>query len=125
MTKKTGDQSNPRILQQDNADHFDEKVCRKFLQIKTSADARGLEFNLNITSIRNLLRSKHCYFTKIELTWEPDRVNSLTIDRVDNGKGYIKGNVVACSASFNKIKNDLSVKQINQLYQGLKKHGDL
>jgi hypothetical protein len=31
--------------------------------------------------------------------------NERTIDRIDNNKGYVKGNVVSCSRKANQLKN--------------------
>ena len=66
-------------------------VARKLVNLSNSAKSRGKEFNLNLTSIRNLMKAKHCYYTGVKLT-----NSNRTIDRVDNDKGYVIGNVVAC-----------------------------
>jgi len=92
--------------------NFDEKVARKYLAIKSSAAKRNLEFNLSLTSIRNLLRSKRCAYTKEPLNSIPNDPYQLTIDRVDNNKGYVIGNVVACCAYINQKKERLTLEEI-------------
>ena len=72
-----------------------------------SAKHRGLEFKLNLISFRNLLRTQKCPYTGIALT--VPRKNPLhsdiTIDRIDNKKGYVPGNVMAISRIANNFKS--------------------
>lgn len=75
------------------------RTAKKFLKLKQSAHSRGKSFNLSLTSVRNLLRAKKCYFTGVPLT-----PANMTVDRLDASKGYIIGNVVACDATFNRLK---------------------
>jgi len=91
-------------------------IAKKYCQVYQSAEDRKLEFNLTLASIRNILKSEFCFFTGKPLS----RFNT-SIDRVDNSKGYIIGNVVACRVDFNKTKGDLSVEDIVYMYKGLKK----
>jgi len=56
------------------------------------------------------MRSKRCYFTKIELTKPSGKDHAptdRTIDRIDNGLGYVKGNVVAMAKGVNSFKGIL------------------
>lgn len=78
---------------------FDEVVATKYLNKLKNAKDRNLEFNLTLTSIRNILKAKQCYFTKMPLDSE-----TITIDRVDNKLGYVIGNVVACHTDANAFK---------------------
>jgi hypothetical protein len=50
----------------------------------------------------------HCPILGIELDYfAPSRQeNSVSFDRIDNSKGYVKGNVIICSWRANRIKND-------------------
>jgi hypothetical protein len=41
--------------------------------------------------------------------------NSPSIDRIDNTKGYVKGNVAVISLRANALKNDASVEEMRQI----------
>lgn len=47
--------------------------------------------------------------------------SSPTIDRVDNSKGYIKGNVVVVSYLANRIKSSSNANQLGKVYRWLKR----
>lgn len=99
----------------------DKQIARKYLSLSTSAQSRGLDFDLSLTSVRNLLNSKKCYFTGTQLNNIVDHPNQLTVDRVDASLGYVKGNVVACCNWFNQKKGNLTVDEIVLLYKGVTK----
>lgn len=106
------DQMNLKDIFEEGKDYsFDEYVARKFVLLKKGADQRGKEFNLSLTSVRNLLKANKCFYTGITLTG-PVYVGNVpfnlrTIDRVDPEKGYVKGNVVCCAHVVNQLKSSL------------------
>lgn len=91
---------------------LDLKIATKLLGLKQSAEIRKKEFNLTFLAIKNIYRSKKCYYTGIVLTGK-----NRSIDRIDNSKGYVIGNVVACDKDFNIKKGDLSLQDIEILYK--------
>jgi hypothetical protein len=103
----------------------DVQVASKLLYIHRSAKKRDIEFDLSFAKTKRLMKTKKCYFTGVELNFIPDDDNQISFDRVDNEKGYTDDNLVACSRAFNSKKNDLTVEDIKNLYNGLKKHGDI
>lgn len=97
-------------------------VAKRLVRTEHSAVSRGKEFNLSFKKMKALLTSKTCFITGVELQTEDERAdNYLTLDRLDNEKGYVDDNVVACSSYINKKKGDLSVQEIKDLYNALKK----
>lgn len=69
---------------------------------------RGVVWELSLVSFRNLLRTRVCPYTGVELTvpkLSQPRSTDLTIDRIDNSKGYIPGNVMAISRAANNFKS--------------------
>lgn len=90
---------------------WDLMVANRFRHKYKNAKDRGIDFTLSFRSMKNLLEAKKCYYTGITLTF-PDssedkslKATDLTIDRIDSSKGYVSGNVVACSHAFNQLKS--------------------
>ena len=88
---------------------FDLYVAKKLISKAKNAKERGLSFEMTYAMMRNVLRSKRCFYTGVAI--EPpvgDATNlklwNLTLDRIDSSKGYVEGNVVACSYAFNQMK---------------------
>lgn len=96
-------------------------VAKKLLQISESAKSRNLDFDLSLRTVKRLLNTKKCFYSGVELDNTTNSNFQLTFDRVDNNKGYVEGNLVACSKEFNEKKTNLSVVDIKLLYKGLKK----
>ncbi len=99
----------------------DLKVAKKLVAIATSAFDRGIEFDLSFASCKKVMTRKTCYFTGVKLTNTHLDPNQCTFDRVDNNKGYIDGNVVACSQEFNSRKGNITVEDVQLMMKAFKK----
>lgn len=95
----------------------DVEVAKKLVNIHSSAQSRNLEFNLTFDYVKKLLEYNTCYYTNTPFT--DDGPNARSFDRVDNEKGYVIGNVVACTVDINGKKNNLSIEEIVCLYKKL------
>lgn len=95
-------------------------VSKKLVQLKQSAASRGLEFNLHFNTVKRLLLQKKCFYTGKIMTDSGPLARS--IDRVDSSKGYVEGNVVACTADINSKKTNLSIGEIFLLAKNIAKH---
>ena len=95
----------------------DLEVAKKLVNIHSSAQSRNLEFNLTFEYVKKLLEYTTCYYTGQSFT--EDGPNQRTFDRVDNEKGYVVGNVVACTSDINGKKNNLTIEDIVCLYNKL------
>jgi hypothetical protein len=95
----------------------DIEVAKKLVNIHSSAQNRSLEFNLTFECVKKLLEYTTCYYTNVQFT--EDGPNARSFDRVDNEKGYVVGNVVACTVDINGKKNNLSIDEIVCLYKKL------
>jgi hypothetical protein len=95
----------------------DIEVAKKLVNIHSSAQNRNLEFNLTFEYVKKLLEYTTCYYTNVQFT--EDGANARSFDRVDNDKGYVVGNVVACTVDINGKKNNLSIEEIVCLYKKL------
>lgn len=79
----------------------------RFAIWKAGAKQRGIEWTLNIENLKEL--PLICHYTNDQLTLEPEKTNTISIDRVDNTKGYHKNNIVLCCLSVNYMKQSLDV----------------
>ena len=95
------------------------EVAKKLINIYQSAQDRKLQFNLSFEYVRKMLEYKTCYYTNKPFT--EDGPNARSFDRVDSDKGYIEGNVVACTIDINGKKSNLSFEEISCIYQKLVK----
>ena len=95
----------------------DVEVAKKLVNIHSSAQSRNLEFNLTFEYVKKLLEYNTCYYTNVIFT--EDGGSARSFDRVDNDKGYVVGNVVACTIDINGKKNNLSIDEIVCLYKKL------
>jgi len=91
-------------------------ICITSLKtIKRNAEKRNLEFNLTGEYLSDLfiLQNKKCALTGIELNLISTAIrtkyhlNTASLDRINNNKGYIEGNVRWVHKSINQIKSDL------------------
>jgi hypothetical protein len=103
----------------DEADVNDYYVAKKLVQLKQSADSRSIEFNLSFRTVKKLLSTKKCYYTG-KIFGKANLARS--IDRVDSSKGYIEGNVVACTVEINQKKTNLTKEDIHLLSKRIKLH---
>jgi hypothetical protein len=97
----------------------DVEVAKKLINIYQSAQDRKLQFNLSFEYVRRMLEYKTCYYTNKPFT--EDGPNARSFDRVDSDKGYVEGNVVACTIDINGKKSNLSFDEIACLYHKLSK----
>lgn len=96
------------------AEVTDLEVARKMIKIHQSAQDRKLEFDLSFESVKKLLQYQTCYYTGKK--FEDEGLMSRSFDRIDSSKGYVEGNVVACTVDINGKKSNLSLDEIECLY---------
>lgn len=96
----------------------DIEVARKMINLQQSATSRNLEYNLTFETTKRLMSYTRCYYTNVEFN---DTTNIFSIDRVDPKKGYVEGNVVACTVEINSKKANLTIEEIHNLSTQLKK----
>jgi hypothetical protein len=95
----------------------DIEVAKKLVNIHSSAQSRNLDFDLTFEYVKKLLEYNTCFYTNVQFT--EDGPNARSFDRVDNDRGYVIGNVVACTTDINGKKNNLTIDEIVCLYKKL------
>ena len=96
-------------------------IAKKLVQLAKSAGSRNIHFDLSIGKVRDLLKKKVCYYTGIAFKEGDDDLYIKTIDRLDNTKGYVDDNVVACCKFINEKKGSMTVDDIELIYKGIQK----
>lgn len=94
---------------------FDLLVARKYKHKEQNAHSRNLSFTLTFAQFRHLFTRKNCGYTGIPMTVslsEPQPATDLTIERIDNSKGYEFGNVIAVCKAANALKGVLEDPQM-------------
>ena len=94
-------------------------IAKKYISMKESAEKRGITFDLPLQSLINIMKANKCFYTGVLLNDIENDPNKRTIDRIDNSKGYIKGNVAACSLSFNQRKGCITKEDVKILSRHL------
>ena len=83
------------------------------------AAQRGLEFNIAVEDV--IIPPRCPVLGKPLKVLSSNPTHSASLDRINNRKGYIKGNVAVISHRANTIKGDASLTEIAQLYEWLMK----
>jgi hypothetical protein len=104
-------------------------IARRYAAKADQARDNGHEFLLSFNEYKRLVKRKKCYYTSIPFL-QGDKQLGLSLDRIDNSKGYVSGNVVACLKTINTIKsslenpsNPIGVKHLKRMCDALIKLG--
>ena len=83
---------------------------------RSHALANGIEFDITISDIYPLPEVCPVLGIPIEYGVHHHAAdNTLSIDRIDPNKGYVKGNVIAVSMRANRIKNDATIEELYKI----------
>lgn len=86
------------------------RVRNKLKSLKKNAEKRNIEFNLTWQDVLPLLQKNHCELSGAFLTdfdGTKSRPSDRSIDRIDNNKGYVPGNIIVTCRFVNCLKNQL------------------
>jgi FMN phosphatase YigB (HAD superfamily) len=90
---------------------------RLLMSAKKRAKEKGLDFNLEITDITI---PSVCPILKVSMVIGTNTAPS--IDRIDNTKGYVKGNIKIISKRANTIKSDGTIEEHKAIIQYMIEH---
>ena len=92
--------------------------------IRARSKIKNLEFNLTEEYLESIYPSDGiCPLLNIALNWHspPKHDSTPSLDRIDNNKGYIKGNVHWVSWRANRLMSNMQPDEILMLAQNYKK----
>ena len=106
----------------------DLEVAKLYLSKSKNAAKNGHEFTLTFMDYKRLVSKKKCQLTGLEFTAYSDitleNYTVRTIDRLDNSRGYVKGNVAAVCSGVNHFKsiiedptNPLTLKMVGGIIE--------
>lgn len=78
------------------------------------AKQKGLEFNIELSDI---VIPEYCPVLGMKLSRKNSKQkdNSPSLDRIDNTKGYVKGNVIVVSYKANRLKSDATMPELQHV----------
>lgn len=91
-------------------------VTEMLSRAKYRSEKNNLEFNL---TREDIILPEFCPVFGIEINFQ-NRQSSPALDRVDNKKGYIKGNVRIISNRANRLKNNGTIEEFKQIIEYMK-----
>lgn len=111
-TKKSS--NNQRDRYKNNPVSF---INKKLGECRLRASKCYMIYELDLEFILELLEKQNglCFYTGNKLVLKPNDINTISVDRVDSSKGYIKDNIVLCGYKINNMKNDLSMDKFIEL----------
>lgn len=100
-------------------------AARQYLELYAKSLAEAVPFTLSIDDLTELLRTKECHFTQQALTMELGESGQISdshvaIARLNNSKGFVTGNLVACSHKALLLKGELDASAFEQMMSALK-----
>lgn len=81
---------------------------------RKNAKFRGLVCELELGLAFNILNQRSCAYSGLPFE------NDLTLERIDNNKGYIPGNVIAVKSEYNHLRSNHTVETIPATIENLK-----
>jgi hypothetical protein len=79
---------------------------RRFQRWEFLARKKKMAFSIGFKDVEEM--PFVCYYTGIPLTTDANQYNTVSLDRMDSTKGYVKGNVALCCEIVNRMKQELS-----------------
>lgn len=95
-----------------------DKFIRKWLQIRFGALVRGKEFSLDVTPeyLKKITpQFGLCPVLGQAFTFGELKPTDWSVDRANNDRGYVRGNIIIMSVTANKAKSDKSLADMRAL----------
>lgn len=109
------DQKVKKQINKTSRDRYKKDVRKRILiAARARAKKKGLEFDIDIEDI--IIPARCPIFNiKLKVAEGVHKESSPSLDRIDNTKGYVKGNVAIISRKANSLKRDLTIEDMERL----------
>jgi hypothetical protein len=102
--------------------NYNNKLCKEkdpiryaFNALKARAKSINVEFSITIEYLKSIWKNI-CPIYGYELKFNNKRANnSYSVDRIDNSKGYIIGNLHIISWRANVLKNNATIEELEKI----------
>lgn len=91
------------------------QAVAKWQSMRSQCGKIERDFSLTVSQIKQLYRRKTCAYTGVTFVNEQGHPLHRSFDRIDSSKGYIHGNVVACTSRINTLKGNATLAEVEQL----------
>ena len=79
-------------------------------------------FNITATYLKSIFPIDHrCPILGIDFSFNKSKMEKPSLDRINNSKGYVKGNVIWISTRANLIKNDVDAETLLKIVEFYRK----
>ena len=89
-----------------------------FQAAKSRAKLKNLEFNI---TKEDIIIPNNCPIFGVTLNFE-NKNNVPTLDRIDSGEGYIKGNIQVICFKANRLKNNGTIDEFKKIIYFMENH---
>ena len=92
-------------------------ITRRFKYFVSSCKRRNEDTELSVELLQSVFdrQNGRCTYTDLPLTAEANKINTMSIDRIDNTKGYVLNNVQLICHVVNIMKNKHTEEQFIHL----------
>lgn len=91
----------------------------KITNAKKKSEIKNLPFDLDVNFLLELYKNQNgkCFYTGIEIMHNIGvcSFNSISLDRINPGNGYIKDNVVFCANGINSFKGNSTIEEFKEI----------
>lgn len=98
------------------------KINYLYIHAKHRAKKAGIEFKITRKDLGEIPKTCPVLGIKIVLDNSMPSDNSPSVDRIDNTKGYIPGNVAIISRKANTLKNSSSISDLRKILKYISKY---
>ena len=112
-----------RIIKYSSGEEFLKSLVSSKRSRKEPNDRRKV-FNLTYEQVLDVYnkQDRKCFYTGLPFVIKSKHPMSMTIDRIDNNKGYTVDNIVLCSRAINLMKHTYPYSDLMPIFKAAIKH---